>query len=110
MDTRTEQVWRERVRQYEASGLSAGKFAQREGFHQTTLSKYVRLFGGASPGAALALAHVQAGTGAATIVPPSAAADGAVEIAVGRGVVVRVRRGFDEQVLQSVLRVLVGAT
>jgi hypothetical protein len=30
-----------RVREYEASGLTAAEFARHRGFHQTTLSKYV---------------------------------------------------------------------
>jgi hypothetical protein len=110
MDASTEQIWRQRVRDFEASGRTAPEFAGQLGVHQTTLFKYVKLFGRAARPAmatSMALARVQPGSGTAAIVP-AATGDGAVEVVVGRGLVVRVRRGFDEQVLAAVVRVLTG--
>ena len=99
-------MWRQRVREYESSGMTAGAFARQRGFHQTTLSKYVRLFGrGVRTPTALALARVQPGTGTASMVPEVSERE-TLEIFVGRGVVVRVRRGFDGEVLSAVVRLL----
>jgi hypothetical protein len=110
VDESTEQIWRERVREYEASGLTAAEFARHRGFHQTTLSKYVRLFGRATRSGrstSLALARVRPGTGSASVVPASG--DSAIELVIGRGMAIRLRRGFDEQVLSAVVRVVVEA-
>ena len=87
--------------------MSAREFARRGGFHETTLSKYLRVFGRSAVSTgptSVALARVAPGTGTAAIVP--AGGDGIVEIDIGRGLLVRVRRGFDEQVLAAVVRVL----
>jgi hypothetical protein len=104
MRTDTEKIWRERVEEFRASGKTGRAFAEEHGFHETTLSKYLRQFpANTSPARVVALARVQ--PAALTPRPAAGVERGPIEIAVGRGCMVRVSRGFDEELLRAVLRV-----
>lgn len=106
MKRNTEDIWRRRVEEFRASGKTGRAFAREKGFHETTLSHYLQRFA-AETGAAVktvTLARVQREPRAASATGEKP--DRAVEIVAGGGHVVRVRKGFDEDVLRSVLRVV----
>lgn len=100
MDAATEQVWRERIAAFRASGLTAREFARRNGLHEATVSKYQRVFAAmAPPPAQVELTRVEPRSAAGREEPPG------IEIVVS-GLVVRVRRACDPELLRSVLGVL----
>ncbi|WP_437618550.1 IS66 family insertion sequence element accessory protein TnpA [Sorangium sp. So ce1151] len=102
MATRAE--WAERVERWERSGLSAEKFARREGYSPKQLYWWrwkLRAEGISPPSTAL--------TQAPCFLPVHVVADASpvvaepIEIALPNGRVVRVRPGFDPATLERVL-------
>ena len=95
-----------------ASGLSVGRFAREHGLTPQRVSWWRSRFGqaGTSSGAAsnpARLLPVRVVSGSNTAETLS---DGAVEIAVRDSVVIRVRRGFDPELLRQVIRSLEDAS
>ncbi|WP_437677709.1 IS66 family insertion sequence element accessory protein TnpA [Sorangium sp. So ce131] len=103
MATRAE--WAERVERWERSGLSAHKFARREGYKPKQLYWWrwkLRAEGSSQPsppssteGPRFLPVHVVADASAVATEP--------IEIALPNGRVVRVRPGFDPATLERVL-------
>jgi hypothetical protein len=102
----TEAVWRERIRQFRESGLTAREFAARNGFHATTLSRWKRELTGKGDPPATGLTLARVGRGGDREVVVSSRRDESMLEVVIRGVVVRVRRGFDRDVLRAVVAAL----
>lgn len=101
---------RQMVRAVEALGETAAVFAQRHGLKAHRVERWLRRLGGrrsAGPIAAPRFAPVRLVSKA----PQAAAvASAGVEVVIGKGRVVRVGTGFDEQLLRRVILVLEEAT
>lgn len=94
----TEQIWRERVRQWRASGETAEQFARHKGFAPSTLRWWSSRLGSPERTTFVRLVPKP--------VAPTAAPEVLVEIGAAR---VRVAAGFDAALLADVVRVLSGA-
>lgn len=94
---------REELALLKASGQSLAKFARSRGYDDSRLRWWRKRLGDGGPLRATALVpvHVVGVDKAATETP--------VEVALGSGHVVRVRRGFDADALASVVRALDGS-
>jgi hypothetical protein len=110
MEQTTEELWRGRVEACHTSGLSVSEFARRNGYHQTTLSRWKRVLAAKSkpPTTSLALTRVRPGSPSSVAAPGMTVHEDAIEI-VARGMTIRVRRGFDAELLRAVLAVVAGA-
>ncbi|WP_437480409.1 IS66 family insertion sequence element accessory protein TnpB [Sorangium sp. So ce1014] len=103
MATRVE--WAERVGRWERSGLSAEKFARREGYKPKQLYWWrwkLRADGPAQP-APSSLAETPRFLPVHVVTDASPVASEPIEIALPNGRVVRVRPGFDPATLERVL-------
>jgi hypothetical protein len=109
MEPSTEDMWRERLAEFEASGLTATEFAKRSGLHPTTISRWKRVLAAKSkpPSGSMALARMRPGS-RAVVVAAGENGGGAIELGVGR-VTIRVHRGFDVDVLRAVVAALLEA-
>ena len=105
----TEDLWRSRLEACEASGLSVAEFARRNGFHQTTLSRWKRVLAAKSkpPTTSLVLSRARPGSPARVSAPSAREGDGSIELAFG-SLTIRVRRGFDAELLRAVLAAVTG--
>ena len=114
-DVAKEQFWRRMLRRWRESGWTVRAFCDQHDLSEGSFYAWRRILAqrdqeAAQPqresGAALP-AFVQVNVAAEQSVPgdSAAAADG-IEVVVGGGRLVRVRRGFDAALLRQVLRVL----
>ena len=92
----TMELWRERLRELE-TGITARELARRYGVADSTVHTWRRKLATKSTTTAVGLVRMG---------HPMQGTDGGVEIVTPYGFSVRVRRGFDAEVLQQVLRVL----
>ena len=101
-----ERYWRERLERWEASGLSAGEFATREGLRRERLFFWKRRLrassGIAVAGVSFAKISVQPKVAAAMVAEP-------LEVLTRSGHIIRVRPRFDESTLLRLVTVLGGA-
>jgi hypothetical protein len=99
-------VWAERVRGWQASGISAEQFAQGKDFTERTLrwwaGEFARRRSKAKTSAPVAMARVVA---PGEVIAEEKASETPLAIVVGR-YHIAVSRGFDESLLRDVLRVL----
>lgn len=124
---RTAEQWSVLVGRWQQSGLSAKEFAKAEGLVASTLSWWSSRLRAKKPASkkgapvraaskkAQARRRAKSSAGAASVglvelvtrgaVGPS---EGGLELVVGAGVVIRVRRGFDEETLRRLLAVFAG--
>ncbi len=101
-----ERYWRERLEKWEASGLSAGEFATREGLRPERLSFWKRRLRASAAiavaGVSFAKLSVQARAAEVVTAEP-------LEVLTRSGHVIRVRPRFDETTLLRLVAVLGGA-
>ena len=105
MATRSE--WAKRVARWEASGLSAAAFAERERLDRKRLVWWrwkLQTTSSQAPGLALDFLPVQVVAPAA----PTSSGGAPIEIALSNGRVIRVPAGFDAADLERVLAVASG--
>jgi hypothetical protein len=109
MERSTEEMWRERLGEFEASGLSATEFGRRSGIHPTTISRWKRVLAAKAkaPTSSMSLARLRPGS-RTVVVTPRENSD-PIEVVVGR-VTVRVARGFDPEALRAVVTALLEMT
>ena len=86
--------------------MTATAFAERAGFHPTTISRWKRVLAAKAkaPTTSMALARVRPG-GRAVVASPREASPDAIEVVAG-GAVIRVRRGFDAEHLRAIVAAL----
>jgi hypothetical protein len=101
---RDERFWRERVQQCDASGLSVGEFASREGLREERLVFWSRRL---RTSAAIAVAGVSFAKVSVVTAPPSESV-GFLEVLTRSGHAVRVRGHFEETALLRLLNILGG--
>ena len=101
-----ERYWRERVENWDASGLSAGEFATREGLRPERLFFWKRRLRASSAiavaGVSFAKISVQRKIAEAVVAEP-------LEVLTRSGHIIRVRPRFDEGTLLRLVSVLGGA-
>jgi hypothetical protein len=101
-----ERFWRERIDQWDASGLSAGEFASREGVRRERLFFWKRRLRASSAmavaGVSFAKVSVQPVAAEMAVVEP-------LEVVTRSGHLIRVRSRFDERTLLRLVSVLAGA-
>jgi hypothetical protein len=101
-----ERFWRQRVEKWDASGVSAGEFASREGLRPERLFFWKRRLRASS---AIAVAGVSFAK--LSVQPRAAEGVGAepLEVLTRSGHIIRVRPRFDESTLLRLVCVLGGA-
>ena len=111
MTEATKEKWRERVREWRASGRTAAEFAAGRGYEASTLRWWAARVGqSARPGIVPLVARVAVGGAGVTGIvrrpmPPRQAAGEELVVEVG-GARLRVTRGFDDALLERVVRAL----
>lgn len=105
MKSSTEDVWRERLEEFRASGLSAVEFGRRHGVHPTTMSRWKRVLAAKSTGPTRSMTLARLRPGSRAVVAAPAERDAVVDLTVGR-VGIRVRPGFDPELLRAVVAAL----
>jgi hypothetical protein len=114
MTKQTEQTWRERIREWRASGQTADEFARDKGYQGSTLRWWSARLGRADAAAAPRLVPVvargpvvRAADGSLVRATVAASSPASSEVVVEVGVArVRVTRGFDDTLLARVVRAL----
>jgi hypothetical protein len=102
---RDERFWRERVQQWDTSGLSVREFAAREGLRQERLIFWRRRL---RTSAAIAVAGVSFAKVSVVATPAAEPTAGSLEVLTRSGHAVRVRGHFEESALLRLLSVLGG--
>lgn len=101
-----ERFWRERIDKWDASGLSAGEFASREGVRAERLFFWKRRLRASS---AIAVAGVSFAKVSVRPVAAEASLLEPLELVTRSGHLIRVRPRFDESTLLRLVSVLAGA-
>lgn len=88
--------WREIIERQRASGLSVGAFCRRDAIAESSFFAWRRRLGVAQPAAAFVEAKIT----------PALRTTGAIDVQLRSGRRVRVRRGFDRDLLAEVVAAL----
>lgn len=102
----TRSEWSGRVRRWRASGLTAGRFAAREGFDAKTLRWWAWRLGSEQRHAKPRATFVEVSVAPPSPVSAPAPAPSPIEVIVGDSLRVLVRPGFDRESLRQVLGLL----
>lgn len=102
--------WTQRIQRWQASGLTAREFAQREGFREQSLAWWKWKLGGAVSNSAVSAPTTFLPVHVVDISPPPASAAEAFEVALPNGRVVRVPPSFDDATLERLLAIVAGGT
>ena len=107
-DSRKARLWLERIRHWQQSQLSVRDFCQRRRLSEPSFYSWRRLLGerGLIGDGAQATPVVSAPAFVKVTVNADATLAPAIDLVLGKGRLLRVRPGFDAELLQQLLRVL----
>jgi transposase len=102
--------WTKRVRRWQASGLTAREFAEREGLRERSLAWWKWKLKSAAPDSAVSRAPTFLPVHVIDVPPAPRPAAPAFEVALPNGRVVRVPPSFDDATLERLLAIVAGDT
>jgi transposase-like protein len=107
-DSRTARLWLERIRLWQQSQLSVSDFCQRRRLSQPSFYSWRRVL--RERGLVDNVVHVSSAATTPAFLKVTVNADGsmapAIELVLGKGRLLRVRPGFDADLLRQLVRVL----
>jgi transposase len=102
--------WTQRIRRWQASGLTAREFAEREGLREQSLAWWKWKLGSAVSESAVSASTTFLPVRVVDISPVPVPAAEAFEVALPNGRVVRVPPSFDDATLERLLAIVAGGT